>query len=240
MTSEVLGEAWDIYRRLWRRSVVVAGFVFAVVSLGSALAGSSRSIGPLLVSLVLSVLGSLLVQGALVEVVRDLHEGRTPAPIGEYYTRTRAVLGTLLGVSVLAALGIVGGFILLIVPGLILFARWALVVPLVVLERVYVSEAFSRSAALVRGKTGQVLVTVLVAELLSGITGALLRYAFVGLPSFWALWVGGTVAGALVTPYTAHVLTVLYYRLTEPERPVLPSEPNHESWRSVWDDKPPA
>jgi len=108
VTSEVLGEAWDIYRRLWRRSVVVAGLVFAVVSLGSALAGSSRSLSPLLVSLVLSLLGSLLVQGALVEVVRDLHEGRAPARLGEYYSRTRAVLGTLVGVSFLAAIGIDG------------------------------------------------------------------------------------------------------------------------------------
>ena len=239
MTSEVLGEAWEVYRRIWRRSVPVAGLVFAVVSLGTALAGSTRSLGAVLVSLVLSLLGSLLVQGALVEVVGDLHEGRTPAPLGDYYTRTRAVLGTLLGVSLLAALGIACGFILLIVPGLILFARWSLVVPLVMLERLGVSEAFARSSALVRGKTGRVLLTVLVAEILSAVANTILNLAFSSLPSFWSVWIGGTVAGALVTPYTAHVLTVLYYRLTEPERPVLPSAPEHESWRSIWDDEPP-
>ena len=224
MISEVLGEAWDVYTRLLQRSVVVAGLVFAVVSLGSALAGSthSRSVGPLLVALVLSLLGSLLVQGALVDVVRDLHEGRSPAPTREYVARTRAVLGTLLGVALLAALGIVGGFVLLVVPGLILFARWSLVIPLVVLERLGVSEVFSRSSALVRGKTGEVLLAVVLATIFGTVAQAVLGLALVRLPSFWALWLGGTVGGALVTPYTAHVLTVLYYRLTDPGRPVLP------------------
>ena len=83
----------------------------------------------------LALLGGLLVQGALVEVVRDLHEGRTPAPVAAYYDRTRGRLGTLLGASILYGLGVVVGFLLLIVPGLIAVARWALVVPLVMIER---------------------------------------------------------------------------------------------------------
>ena len=36
------------------------------------------------------------------------------------------------------------------------------------------------------------------------------------------------------------MLTVLYYRLTEPERPVLPEEPPDGRWRSIWDEEPPA
>jgi hypothetical protein len=237
--SGILAEAWNVYRRLWRRSVVVAGLVFVVVELGAALANSSRSVGPVFVSLILSVLGSLLVQGALVEVVRDLHEGREPASIGDYYARTRGVLGTLLGVSVLAAIGVAAGFILIIVPGLILLARWSLVVPLVVLEGKGVEGAFSRSNALVRGRTGRILALVIVAELLSGIAGFGIHYVFLSFPRFWALWVGGTVASAVTAPYTAHVLTVLYYRLTEPESPVLPPAPKLETWQSIWDEEPP-
>jgi hypothetical protein len=237
--SDVLGDALEVYRRLWRRSVVVAGLVFAVVSLANALAARSSTLATTLVSLVLSLVGGLLVQGALVEVVRDLHEGREPSRIGDYYARTRGRLGTLFGASLLFGLGVAVGFVLLVVPGLIAVARWALIVPLVVIERCGIGEAFSRSSRLVKGQTGRVLVLLIATNLITGIAGYVIRSAFGFLPDFWAIWIGGTIASAIAVPYEAHVLTVLYYKLTEPERPVLPVEPPRESWRSIWDEEPP-
>lgn len=239
MISGVLGEAWEVYKRLWQRSVVVAGLVFAVVSLANALAFRSGTVATTLVSVVLALAGGLLVQGALVEVVRDLHEGREPRPVGEYYASTRDRLGTLLGASLLYGLGVVIGFVLLIVPGLIAVARWSLIVPLLVIERLGIGEAFSRSSTLVRGQTGRVLVLVVVANVITGVAGFAIRSAFGFLPDFGAIWIGGTIASAIAVPYEAHVLTVLYYRLTEPERPVLPEEPPRDTWRSVWDEEPP-
>jgi hypothetical protein len=67
-----------------------------------------------------------------------------------------------------------------------------------------------------------VLVVVLVANLLASIAGALITVGLGFLPAFLAIWLGGAVAGAVAVPYEAHVLTVLYYRLTEPGTPVLP------------------
>lgn len=239
MISEVLGDALSVYRRLWRRSVVVAGLVFAVVSLADAFAARRSTEATTLVSIILALVGGLLVQGALVEVVRDLHEGRDAGPIGTYYTRTRDRLGTLLGASLLYGIGVAVGFLLLLVPGLIAVARWSLIVPLVVIERLGVREAFSRSSALVKGQTGRVLVLVIVSSIITGLTSVVVRAAFGFLPEFGSVWIGGTIASAVAVPYQAHVLTVLYYRLTEPERPVLPEEPR-ERWRSVWDEEPPA
>lgn len=240
MISEVLGGAWEVYERIWRRSVVVAGLVFAVVSLADAFAARRNTSATAFVSIILSLVGGLLVQGALVEVVRDLHEGREPGTVGTYYARTRDRLGTLLGASILYGVGVVVGFVLLIVPGLIAVARWALIVPLVVIERLGVGEAFSRSSRLVKGRTGGVLVLVIVANLITGISALAIRIAFGFLPDFAAVWVGGTIASAIAVPYEAHVLTVLYYRLTEPERPVLPDKQPRETWRSIWDEEPPA
>ncbi len=223
MVSAVLSDALHIYRRLWRRSVVVAGIVFAVISLADALAARSATLGTTFVSLLLALVGGLLVQGALIEVVRDLHEGKQPVTTAAYFDRTRGRLGTLLGASLLYALGVVVGFVLLIVPGLIVVARWSLVVPLVLIEGQGVGDAFRRSSALVRGRTGSVLLVVLVANVLTTAAVTVVTLAFGFLPPFGSIWVGGTVAGALAVPYLAHVLTVLYYRLTEPDRPVLPT-----------------
>jgi hypothetical protein len=236
--SEVLGDALSVYQRLWRRSVVVAGLVFAVVSLADAFAARKSTAATTLVSLILSLVGGLLVQGALVEVVRDLHEGREPGTIGAYYARTRDRLGTLFGASLLYGIGAAIGFVLLVIPGLIAVARWSLIVPLVVIERLGVGEAFSRSSNLVKGQTGRVLALVIVSALITGLAGGVVRAIFGFLPEFGAVWVGGTIASAVAVPYQAHVLTVLYYRLTEPERPVLPAEPRRETWRSVWDEEP--
>ena len=231
MIGAVLGEAFSVYRRLWRRSIVVAGLVSIVVSLAQALSNRHATALTELVAVLLSLVGTLLVQGALVEVVRDLHEGRKPAPVTEYYERTRGRLGTLLGTALLYGLGAI-----LIIP----IARWALAVPLVVIERLKRREAFARSSELVRGRTGRVLMLVLIANVISGVAAIAISSAFAALPNFLAAWIGGTVAGAISVPFQAHVLTVLYYRLTEPERPILPAEPSGKSWNSVWDEEPPA
>ncbi len=230
--SAVLGEAFVVYRRLFRRSVVVAGLIFAVVSLAQALANRTGTAITLLVSLALSLVGGLLVQGALVEVVRDLHEGRQPAPVNEYYNRTRGRLGTLVGSSFMYGIGVVFGFILLIVPGLIAIARWSLIVPLVMIEKRGWREAFRRSSELVRGQTGRVLGLVVITQVITALVGAFFGF----LPGFVGIWIGGTIAGAIAVPFEAHVLTVLYYRLTEPEVPILP-DTKPKSWQSVWDEE---
>jgi hypothetical protein len=232
----VLAEGWSIYRRLWRRSIVVSGLIFLVVALADGLAAVSGTVATSTVSLALSLIGGLLVQGALVEVVRDLHESRPPARAHEYYERTRGRLGTLVGAAILEGIGVAIGFLLLIVPGLIAVARWSLVVPLVVIERRGIREAFARSSELVRGRTGKVLALIVVTNVIEIGAQLALRSLFAGLPVFWQSWVGGTVAGALVVPFEAHVLTALYYRLTDPERPVLPDAPPPKAWESVWDE----
>jgi hypothetical protein len=212
--SEVLGEAFALYRRLFRRSVVVAGLIFAVVALAQALAARSGTAVALFVSLLLSLVGGLLVQGALVEVVRDLREGRPPAPVNEYYDRTRGRLGTLVGASIAYGFGVLVGFLLLVIPGLIAIARWSLIVPLVMIEKLGWRDAFRRSSELVRGQTGRVLALVVIADIIVAVVSSFFSF----LPGFVGAWVGGTVAGAIAVPFEAYVLTVLYYRLSERER----------------------
>jgi hypothetical protein len=212
--SGVLEDALRIYRKLFWRSVVVAGLVFVVVGLGEAFASRKTTQLVTLVSLLLSLVGGLLVQGALITAVDDLAGHRPAAPTRQLYDRTRERLGTLLGASLLYGLGIVAGLILLIVPGLIAVARWSLIVPLIVIERRGWREAFARSNQLVTGRTGRVLVLVLIANVITGVVSLGISTLFTFLPSFFATWIGSAVAGALTVPYQAMVLTVLYYRLT--------------------------
>jgi hypothetical protein len=48
----------------------------------------------------------------------------------------------------------------------------------------------------------------------------------------FGLWASLSIAGAITTPYAAHALSVVYYRLTDPDRPLLPEPQSH--WQSIW------
>jgi len=63
----------------------------------------------------------------------------------------------LIGLTILFALGIGIGFMLLIIPGFILLLMWAVAVPALVIERDGVASAFRRSAELTKGARWKIL-----------------------------------------------------------------------------------
>lgn len=70
---------------------------------------------------------------------------------GQLWSLVRPVLSRLIWASLLVAIGVAAGLVLLIVPGLILLTIWSVVVPVIVAEKVPVTESLSRSRELVRG-----------------------------------------------------------------------------------------
>ena len=63
----------------------------------------------------------------------------------------------LVGLGILYGLGVGIGFVLLIVPGLILLARWAVVIPACLVEGTSPTDSMSRSASLTEGNRWKVL-----------------------------------------------------------------------------------
>jgi hypothetical protein len=231
-------EAWKLYQLLFGRSVFAAAAVFAPLGLVEALAYELEGellVATVLLALALGFFGELLVQGALVEVVRDIHEGRAPSPIGALYERTRPRLGALLLGTILYTAAFSFGLLLLIVPGLIVLARWSLIVPVIVLDGQSAGEARRRSSSLVRGQTGRVLWIIVLTLVLTTIVASMIGASLFWLPALLGTWLSGVIAASLTTPFEAHVLTVLYYRLTEPERPVVPERPRR--WKTIWDEE---
>jgi hypothetical protein len=95
----------------------------------------------------------------------------------------------LIGLAILLGLGVMIGFVLLLVPGLILLVMWAVAVPAKVVEKIGVMQAFSRSGDLTRGRRwpifGLFLIYAVAAWLLSTIVlAAFAPFALSkGLPS---------------------------------------------------------
>jgi len=221
----VLDEAWSLYTKFFLRFFLIAVIVFAVVNAIYGLlvvaveSGDGTTALLALAGVAASVIGTYWLQGALVFAVEDARDGRIDTPIGEIFRKVAPLLVTLILAGLLAGIGIALGLLLLIVPGLYLLTIWAVVAPAIVVEGKSVGEAFSRSRELVRGHGWTVFAIVLVTAILGGIASGLLQVAFSFLPRFLEIFVGGTIASAVVAPFTATALTVLFFRLREASSP---------------------
>jgi hypothetical protein len=94
-------------------------------------------------TLLAAVVGAVLTGMLVVVVADDVVERRTSA--GEVWRRIRPRLGALLVAGAIAGILPYVGLVLLVVPGLILWAAWALTTPALVLERIGPFRALGRS-----------------------------------------------------------------------------------------------
>jgi len=228
----VLKDTWHLYRTLFLRSFLTGFIVFAAL-------GVFR-VSPYLSALI-GFVGTTLVQGALVEVVEDEHRGRPARGIGELYRSSWKRLGSLLAVSILMGIGVGLGLVLFVVPGVLLAIRWAVATPAVMLEGLGARAAMRRSRVLVAGHRKDVFVVlanIWIRTIVAWVAFTLLILGFASGTSHpgLAVWFGGVLAAALVTPYTAHALNVVYYRLTEPDQPLIPDK-HVPAWHSVWHEQ---
>ncbi|WP_293682358.1 YciC family protein [uncultured Phenylobacterium sp.] len=120
-----------------------------------------------------------ILQGALIHAtVQDLNS--QPQSVGASLAVGLRNFLSLIVVTILLALGIALGMVLLIVPGVMLACAWCVAVPALVADRTGIFGAFSRSAELTRGNRWQIfglIVIVVIVQLVLGwivnlITGA--------------------------------------------------------------------
>jgi len=226
----ILGESWRLYTKFFMRFFMIAVIVYLIVNLVNALVatlfGHGAGISALLalITTVVSLVGTFWLQGALVYAVDDVRDGRIDTTIEQVFERVRPYVGPLILAGILAALGIAVGLILLVVPGLIFLTWWCLIVPVIALEEKSVGEAFTRSRELVRGHGWTVFGVVIITAALSGIASGIIQSIFSFLGAFLRYWIGGAIASAIVGPFAAIALTLMYFKLRELREPATPLE----------------
>jgi len=220
--GSVLDEAWTLFTRFFLRFFLIALVVFAAINLLYALVvaaissdNNGAAIALAILGLATAVIGATWLQGAFVYAVQDARDGTFDSSMGEIFARVGPSILPLLGAGLLAGLGIALGLLLLIVPGLILLTLWAVIAPVVVIEKRPVFEAFGRSRELVRGHGWTVFFVVIITGLLSGVASALLQAAFSALPEFLEIFIGSTIAQAVVAPFGAIAIAIMFFRLRE-------------------------
>lgn len=230
-TGELLDRTFSLYRSHFALFVgiialphllvlglrlVSVGFVFA--------GGASAVLGAVLwipVFLVAYLIAAAASQAATIVAVSQVHLER-PTSVMDSYARVKGrilpVIGIMIGVGI--AVGI--GFILLIVPGVILALMWSLTVPVAVLENKGMSESVSRSAELAKGDWGRIFVVYLLILILSIAVSAVIEWPIVllvqaarGTTAIGLTQLAGAVANfisqCLVGPLMTIALSLIYY-----------------------------
>jgi hypothetical protein len=155
---------------------------------------------------------SILYQGMVVKLVQDVQDGRRDHSVGELIRSVEPEFWPLVAVSLLFGIGVGIGFVLLIIPGLILIVIWSVVAPVTVLERPGVFEAFGRSRGLVRGNGWNVFGVILLVFLAVAVVSVAAGLVTDSLGSLGRALVQWAVTAALA-PVTALSASVLYFAL---------------------------
>jgi hypothetical protein len=241
--GEMLDAAIKIFTRHWRPLVLsVIGLVLPVQILGVLVTASiapeslditttetgvSRDeeteffVSQFAVGL-LSFLSVLLATATCFKAVADAYLGVEPDWRRSLKFAARR-LPALVGLAIVGFLAVTLATVLLILPGIWLFVRYAVAVPALLLERIGPVAALGRSFRLVKGRWWATFGALLVGYMLASIVGAIVQSVLVLVPSLLAdgntvalafgSAVGGTVGAVITTPYSAAVVALLYFDL---------------------------
>jgi hypothetical protein len=171
--------------------------------------------GPTLLGLVIGLVATTLFTGMVVQLVADVRDGHRDASASQLLQSVTPVLGQLILVGIVVGVGVLIGFILLIIPGLILLTIWSVSAPVVVLERPGGLKALGRSRELVRGNGWRVFGVVFVFVLLVFVVGVPLEFLADALGTGAGIVVR-VVVGVLTAPLSALAAAVLYFELRGP------------------------
>jgi hypothetical protein len=207
---ELIRRIFAIY---WRRGNVVlpvATALFGVVGIASALlvAAEPRLI---LVALLLLAIATTAFGGMVVPVVAS-DRSQTAVSIWDLPQAIDGVWKELLAVALIAGVGIFLGFLLAVIPGLILATVWSLVAPIVVIEHPGTLRALGRSRELVRGRGRKVFGVLLATSFLTSAvaSGIALALGLLG-PSVGV--VARVVLVIVTAPLGAITAAVLYFEV---------------------------
>jgi Uncharacterised protein family (UPF0259) len=210
--GRVIGEAFETYRS---HAGALLGGALIVIGIAAVINGIFATTGSLFlvaVGVLISIVAGVLYAGYVVKLVQDVRDGRRDFSVGELFSAAAPYIGTLFLNGILAGIAITIGFILIIVPGLILITIWAVIAPAIVVEDRGVIEAFGRSRELVRGNGWNVFGVIVLAFLI--VIAVSIVAGLIGS----ALGDGGrvvlqAVANVLTAPIAALVASILFFDL---------------------------
>jgi len=213
--ARVFERIFEIYRDQFTLLIPAALLVFVPVAVisGVIYAGDVGILGALIVAAI-GTIATYWFQGMVVEAARDILDGHRDHTVGSLVQAAVPVIGPLVVAGILAGIAIGLGLLLLIVPGLFLLTIWAVLAPVIVIERRDALSSFGRSRDLVRGHGWQVFSVILVLFLLQFLVTAVIQsLADSVADSVVGFSLADLIVRLLVAPLSALAAAVLFFEL---------------------------
>jgi hypothetical protein len=213
--AAVLTRVFEYYRAQAGLLLPAAFIVFLPVAIvNGAIRDSGASIFLVLLATAIGLIGTYWFQGMVVEAVRDIQDGRRDFDVGGLFRSAMPVVLPLIGAGILAGFAIAIGFLLLIVPGLFLLTIWAVLAPVIVVERTPVFDAFGRSRELVKDNGWNVFGVLVLLFILQFAADLIFQAIAIGVSETVVGYaVALLISRVLIAPLGALAAAVLYFEL---------------------------
>jgi hypothetical protein len=228
--GRVIGEAFETYQNQVGPLLGGALIVIGIAGVIEGILAITGSLVLVVLGLLVGLAASFLYTGYVVKLVQDVRDGRRDFSVGELFSHAAPYVGTLILNGILAGIAIAIGFVLIIVPGLILLTIWAVIAPSIVVEDKGVFEAFGRSRELIRGHGWQVFGSIVLAFLIVFAVGLVASIIGAAIGDVGRV-ILGTAANVATAPVAALVSSILFFDLgggagamAAPAGPALASE----------------
>jgi hypothetical protein len=214
--TSVIAEVWRLFvARFWRTLLIVA-LLLAPLELALAVLDpdfASFAAGWWAWVAFTSTITIVVFPWAIGALVHDVALDDRAAT--DAYRRTASRLPDLVISAVVTTVVIALGLLALVVPGLILLARWALIVPLIVLEDLPWRAALARSNELIRGRTWSVVAIFVVLTVIAAVLVAVpVLVGYFVLENVIGAWIAALAIDTVLIAFYSYAPFVLYSRLT--------------------------
>lgn len=210
--GDVISETFSIYGQNLGALLGSALVVFVVVGLIAGLLQAGGGLILVLLGAAVRVAGQALYTGFVVELVRDVRDGRRDEGVGDLFSAAMPFILPLIGFGILFGIGVAIGFVLIVIPGLILLTFWSVGAPAIVVEGIGPIDAFGRSWRLVRGEAWPVFGALFVIFLIVLVIGAILG-AIAGPIGVGATIVAAIISAAITAPIYSLAVSVIFFDL---------------------------
>jgi hypothetical protein len=236
--TDIISQSWNLFKSNWRKlmpyMIVLAlpSLVFGLLGVFGTRglpfffyqSGSNILLGGLLIGLLVLIAAIISIWAgmAMVKIVHSLLTGNDPGEWKGSFVSTRRLIWPAIYTSILETLAVMGGLILLIIPGII-FAIWLIFVfYIVIIEEKKGVAALRASKQLVAGRWWAILWRALLPGIVFGVAAIILE-TVVGLPLVYLQNINAAVpvvsvaqailssaVGSAIAPLAAAAIVTLY------------------------------
>ena len=213
----IVRDAWQLYKAHWRTFVPLALVVYLILGVvGLVLTLLLGWLGAILSALI-GIVGFFWLQGALVEAVQDVRDGRQDLSLGATFARVQPRLPAIIPAGLIAGIAIAVCFvtIILIPLGLFLLTIWCLIVPVIVLEEKSAGESLGRSREIVKGNGWSVFGVIVITIAAALVANIILSILLFWLPDAGEAFIRGVLSNTVVAPFIVVAWTLMYFALTQ-------------------------